>query len=319
MYNINPQSPTEYSVSQEKTELNYFDNLPDELILNIGNRIPGIENRNAFALTCQRFYQRYQPERLFLTLLKYVTESSLDKVRLILEKYPELLLRYGTITDPTGRSFKHITAFQYALWAIDLKDMCRIILDSVPKNKTGNELRNSLFNQLQELEENGINYERAGVKYNEKHFNLSPLRNALNIYISSCPNWGFNEVKAYWCEIIGGEQKSFPISIRHFYCGHREIILGQLIIKRSLTLYNYTNNTEIKWDKDLDGLGIRFAIRHSRKRGAWATADINTALGDLADLHRFAKSNREELDLIKKELQEAILAHTQEEEKLNSL
>jgi hypothetical protein len=316
VYNIEPQRPAEYSVSQEKTELDYFDNLPDELILNIGNRITGIENRNAFVLTCQRFYQRYQPERLFLTLLKNITESNLDKVRLILEKYPGLLSRYGAITDPTGCIFKRITAFQYALWAMDLKDMCRIILNSIPKDKTGDELRFSLFNQLRELEENGISYKKAGVKYNEKHFNLSPLKNALTIYISSYPNWSFDEVKTYWCKIIGGEQKHFPINIRHFYCGHREVILGQIIIKRSLTLHDYTNNTEIKWDKDLDGLGIRSAIRHSRKRGAWASADRNTAQGDLDALDRFEKNYQEELILIKDELQEAIRAHTHEEKSL---
>lgn len=316
IYNINLPGIKEYSVSQEKTELGYFEKLPDELILGITNHLSDTESRNALILTSHRFYQLYLPERLLPVLLKAVTESSLDKVRLILEKYPELLLRYGRITDPSGRIFKRITGFQYALWALDFKDMCRIVLNSIPKDETGQALRNGLLNQLRELQEHGVSYERAGVKHNDKHFNLSPLKIALNIYISSYPNWSFDEMRAYWCKTIGGEQKDFPISIRHFYCGHREFILGQLIMKRSLTLYDYTGKSEIKWNTDVDGLGIRFAIRHSRKRGAWTSSDLATAQSDLAALHRFDQSNQEELNLIIIELQDEIMTYTHEENPL---
>ncbi|WP_298623966.1 hypothetical protein [uncultured Legionella sp.] len=301
-------------MSQEKEEHNYFELLPNELILNIGNQLPNMESRNAFTLTCQRFYHGYQPERLFPVLLKNVTESNLGKVKLILEQYPTLLLRYGTIADPTGRVFKRITAFQYALWAMDLKDMCRLILDSIPKDKTGNELRYSLLCQLQEIEEQGIAYEKAGIKYNEHSFNWLPLKEMLSVYIRSWPDWNVDEIKKYWCETIGKEQKDFPISIRHFYCGHREVVLDRLIIKRTLLLHDYTNKSEIKWDKDLDGLGVRFAIRQSRKRGAWVTADLATAKNDLLRINLFDECNKKELERIKKELQETMMAHTQSDD-----
>ena len=52
-------------------------------------------------------------------LLQYVAQGEQDKAEELIEKDKNLLLHAGTVKDLSGREFKQITVFQYALWAID--------------------------------------------------------------------------------------------------------------------------------------------------------------------------------------------------------
>ena len=52
-------------------------------------------------------------------LLTYVADGEQDKAEELIRKDRNLLLHIGTVNDLSGREFKLITAFQYALWAMD--------------------------------------------------------------------------------------------------------------------------------------------------------------------------------------------------------
>ncbi len=54
-----------------------------------------------------------------LALLKDVTEGHLLNVENRLKKTPALALGIGTVKDLSDRTFKNITALQYAAWAHD--------------------------------------------------------------------------------------------------------------------------------------------------------------------------------------------------------
>ena len=56
----------------------------------------------------------------------------------MLKKTPALVLGKGACTDHAGRTFKEISGFQYALWALDwhMWDMILAYFDQVPEGKT---------------------------------------------------------------------------------------------------------------------------------------------------------------------------------------
>ena len=58
-------------------------------------------------------------EKALNQLLQSVAEGEQDKAEEFIQKNKNLLLYPGTVKDLSGREFKQITAFQYALWALD--------------------------------------------------------------------------------------------------------------------------------------------------------------------------------------------------------
>ncbi len=52
-------------------------------------------------------------------LLHHVAMGEQDKSEKIVKSNPELLLLSGNVTDGSNRLFMHISAFQYAIWALD--------------------------------------------------------------------------------------------------------------------------------------------------------------------------------------------------------
>ncbi|MBS0351826.1 MAG: hypothetical protein JSR33_11715 [Proteobacteria bacterium] len=112
-------------------------------------------------------------------LLQYVVEGEQDKAEEMLKgklggllgfgavkANPDLLLYHGTVTDLSGREFKQITAFQYALWAMDYH-MWTMIQKYLPKEAQAE--------QLQALESKGTAHGH--------HFSLKELTDALQVYM----------------------------------------------------------------------------------------------------------------------------------------
>ena len=54
-----------------------------------------------------------------LQLLQFVAEGEQDQAEALIQQDQNRLLHVGTVMDLSGREFKGITAFQYALWAMD--------------------------------------------------------------------------------------------------------------------------------------------------------------------------------------------------------
>jgi hypothetical protein len=136
-------------------------------------------------------------------LLQYVVEGEQDKAETLIQKDPNLLLHMGTVTDLSGREFKGITAFQYALWALDWH-MWQMIQRYLPTE--------AQVEQLNQLESKGTTY--------GKHFSFEPLINALQVYVTHAEKkWDYDERAEYhWQTLVGGAQKLLPAHVINEYC-----------------------------------------------------------------------------------------------------
>ena len=136
-------------------------------------------------------------------MLQYVAEGEQDKAEALIQKDKNLLLHAGTVTDLSGREFKPITAFQYALWAMDWH-MWTMIQKYLPQEAQAQ--------QLQELETKGTAY--------GNHFSLKGLTGALQTYVDNVEKvWNYDQRAVdHWCKVVGGEQKLLPAHVVNEYC-----------------------------------------------------------------------------------------------------
>ena len=134
-------------------------------------------------------------------LLQYVAEGEQDKAEELIQKDKNLLLHAGTVKDLSGREFKQITAFQYALWAMDWH-MWTMIQKYLPQEMQAEQLR--------ELETKGTAY--------GKHFSLQGLTDALQVYVDKYMSGLMSDAIDHWCKVVGGEQKSLPAHVVNEYC-----------------------------------------------------------------------------------------------------
>jgi serine/threonine protein kinase len=134
-------------------------------------------------------------------LLHYVAAGEQDAAEEQINKDKGLLLLAGTVKDLSGREFKSITPFQYALWAMDwhMWTMIRKYLSSEAQAQ-----------QLQELETKGTSY--------GKHFNVQELIEALRTYSDNYISWNHSQRSDYWSKVVGGEQKLLPAHAVNEYC-----------------------------------------------------------------------------------------------------
>ncbi len=136
-------------------------------------------------------------------LLQYVAEGEQDKAEELIKQDKNLLLHTGIVKDLSDREFKQITAFQYALWAMDWH-MWTMIQKYLPKEAQAQ--------QLQELETKGTAY--------GKHFSLQGLTGALQTYVDNVGKlWKYDKrAENYWQKVVGGEQKLLPVHVVNEYC-----------------------------------------------------------------------------------------------------
>ena len=136
-------------------------------------------------------------------LLRYVAEGEQDKAEALIQTDKNLLLHAGTVKDLSGREFKQITAFQYALWAMDWH-MWTMIQKYLPQELQAE--------QLKELEAKGTAY--------GKHFSLQGLTGALQTYVDNSEKAWKSGQRAtdHWCKVVGGEQKLLPAHVVNEYC-----------------------------------------------------------------------------------------------------
>ncbi len=142
-------------------------------------------------------------EKALGQLLQYVAEGEQDKVEAIFKKDKNLLLYAGMVIDLSGREFKQITAFQYALWAMDWH-MWTMIKKYLPQEAQAEQLR--------PLETKGTAH--------GKHFSLKALTDALQVYVDNVGKvWKYDQrAEDHWCNVVGGAQKLLPAHVVNEYC-----------------------------------------------------------------------------------------------------
>ncbi len=241
-------------------------------------------------------------------LLQYVTEGEQDKAEELIQKDKDLLLHVGTVTDLSGREFKQITAFQYALWAMDWH-MWTMIQKYLPQEAQAEQLR--------ELETKGTAY--------GKHFSLQGLTGALQTFVDNAAKWNYDQrAENQWCKKVGGQQKLLPAHIVNEYCRPDRPfdpcpLEWEVKLPRTREVPYIWDSTQSKGIKgswfipssSKDGLGASSAFYRYKYEGAgtgaglgWreCCAQLVEAFADLKALQSLWKTRTEQLELLKSQL-----------------
>ncbi|KTC78413.1 hypothetical protein [Legionella brunensis] len=248
-----------------------FSFLPDDSLKEIGQQLKKKDQTlSNLVLVNKKFYQLFQSARLLEKLLEHVAKGNQVKAEWIIKKHPELLLLKGKVTDYSGREFENISAFQLALWALDVKYMAPMMLKCLPKNETGKKIKNELLRQFEELKTKGIRYTLNGVIFNESHFSLSPLLTVLQTYVTNFYNLEKKQRQSYWCTVVGKAQWFVPAHIAQHYCDQEDNFCStpkfdKDHFERNLTYYDALTNEPHFWfspANESTGLGVNVGVVH---------------------------------------------------------
>lgn len=225
-----------------------------------------------------------------------------------------LLLERADVTDYSGRTFKNITAYEYAYWAKDTH-MCRMLEAHMDQPTKAN-----MLERIDAMERDGLTYEQHGVVVeHSKHFDFKPLITALTRFIEDFDNaldpW---KMGLAWMN-VGLAQRDIPVHVMNEYLHpHRSFdpipSFNEETLPRNLTFYN--------WDicddsllfplvvSNTTGLGVDFALsRGSDSFGNGGWCGEGTGIGslfarlDLAALNHLDEVRTEDLTQSRKNLQ----------------
>jgi TPR repeat protein len=210
-------------------------------------------------------------EKALGQLLKCVAEGEQNQAEALIKKDSKLLLAAGKVTDLSGRTFDNITAFQYALWAMDYH-MWTMIQKYLPTEAQAK--------QHTMLESKGTAH--------GKHFDLQPLLEALKTYVDKHGTFFFNGVK-HWSKKVGGAQKLLPAHVVNEYC-RRDRQFKPCSSKwtsplpRSRAVFNseLDNGSWFTPFSPSESLGVSFAFYRSAGWGRLAMASAATSDGGIA-------------------------------------
>ena len=248
-------------------------------------------------------------------LLRLVAEGEQDQAEEMLKKDKNLLLVAGTVTDLSGREFKQITAFQYALWALDWH-MWRMMQKYLPT-----EVQAEQFNAL----------ESKGTAHG-KHFSLQPLIDALQKYVDNAEEvWKYGyQATDHWCKKVGGAQRLLPVHVVNEYCHPTRLFYpcsefkeDVLLRSRSYKLWDYFESKYV--DRDwftfqYDGGKVGDSFAYARGASVLVEAvgkNVSTALQgwavvarDRQSIQTLSKIRIQQLELLSSQLSSAA-SHTQ--------
>lgn len=128
----------------------------------------------------------------------------------------DLLLTPAPFTDYSGRVF-NCTAYEYAYWAKDTH-MCRMLEQQMDKDTKA-----VMLKHCEAIENNGLTYHQNGTECCTRHFDFTPLKQALQNYIDGWVNrrnyhigtWA--AMKALWMR-VGMAQRDIPVHVLNEYC-----------------------------------------------------------------------------------------------------
>lgn len=142
--------------------------------------------------------------------LSYVAEGHQDNAEAMLKKNPKLVLARGSCKDFGGRTFKNITGFQYALWALDwhMWDMILGYLDKVDLVAAREQCRE----QEAVTEASG-----HGAHYNFGEF-ISALKNYVDKYEGLYRASKWDDLARLWIDGVGSAQKNTVAHVAQEYC-----------------------------------------------------------------------------------------------------
>lgn len=287
-------------------------NLPQDIAEHAIGEYLTEKDKSAIAVTSKTTQGLFQPHRLQMIankLLLQVMHGEQDKAEEILKRHPELLEMTGEATDYSGRTF-NTTAFRYALWALDTRYMCNMMLDCLPYSPQGKAIKQALLTQFKAHEQDGVLYKLNGVTIHEMHYDFSPLIEALQTYVNNYHDWSatnnFDAMTNQWAKVVGLAQRYVPAHVAQHYCDPDESFdptpqFNKKTFKRALGFYNYITDKREFWFAPVSstsGLGVNFGIFRALRSRGWrgAHASLLASLLDLAAMTALCKVRT--LDLV---------------------
>jgi hypothetical protein len=241
-------------------------------------------------------------QKVLRQLLQYVAEGEQYQAEALIQTDKNLLLHSGMVKDLSGREFKPITAFQYALWAMDWH-MWTMIQKYLPQEAQAKQLR--------ELE-------TKETPPHEKSFSLKGLINALQMYVDNAERiWKYDQRAVdHWSKIVGGEQKLLPAHIVNEYCrGDRPFEPcpqeWESELPRTREIPEIWDNTQSKYIKgswfmscsSKDALGVSYAfLRYNRCGEVYEAVWVREVGADLKALQSLWETRTKQLELLKYKL-----------------
>ncbi|WP_157698239.1 leucine-rich repeat domain-containing protein [Legionella clemsonensis] len=197
--------------------------------------------------------------------LHHVVRGEHEVVCEMLKQDISILVKKGSVIDCSGRSFEHISGFEYALWALD-KHMWRTMLECLPQNEKRKEALTKLRSQYHQIDTEGISYWLHGKKFTEKHFNfettiIKALQARVNLNAPETKDW--DAIDKQWEKDVGGAQQLLPMHVVYEYCSPVPFYPIPKFTTRPHSLNKYYNCKTRKyenWFSANSKLGIDFAV-----------------------------------------------------------
>ena len=116
---------TFWEIINQDERFTYFRELPYVLQKEIWGYLP-LADRANLASTSNEYKRLLSNDLMTAKVLMLVAQGQQTQAQALLVHQPNLLSQRGDVTDYSGRTFKNITAYEYAYWAKDWH-MCRML------------------------------------------------------------------------------------------------------------------------------------------------------------------------------------------------
>lgn len=138
-------------------------------------------------------------------LLSLVAQGDQTAAEELITSESGLLLESNDVTDLSGRKFEGITAFQYAVWALDWH-MWKMMRKYLAEDEARVQINR--FETGSWVAAHG----RTAEKF------IQNLVDSLKQLIDNSSNWSWEQFKSYWVKEVGGNQKLLPAHVINEYC-----------------------------------------------------------------------------------------------------
>lgn len=135
--------------------------------------------------------------------LSHVAEGEQEQAEAMLKANRELVLVSGEVTDLSKRTFENITAFQYALWALDCP-MWTMLLKYLPDESAREQAQNST--------------KGSWASQHGYQADWNNLIHSLQEIIQNWDTWNIFQINEHLVKQIGGAQLLLPAHVVNEYC-----------------------------------------------------------------------------------------------------
>jgi hypothetical protein len=304
---------------QEKFEL--FDYLPPEIQCETAQHLLS-SDLISLAMASKKHWALFKPMLDVRQFLYHVTRGEHEAVVEMLKLDITLIFKKGQVTDCSGRTFAHISAFEYTLWALD-KHMWTTMLGCIPRNDEGNKVLTVLSLQYDEVNTKGVIYRLHGKIITEKHFDFAnTIIKELNTFALLIHHLILDDVDEQWKKGVGGAQKLLPMHVVYEYCSHGSFLPMPNFTPRpksSKQFYNCLTKKDENWFSLDSKLGVDFAIFpiHSGPKGLRIPLPLrwipcpNVCIATANAMMELCKVRSEDFINLKSELEERIAVNNQ--------